>query len=346
MSVLIFGEPNDIHTSSVKWGLNTIEIDVGVFSYADFLTDLFVHIDGIPSTSSSPVVSLGGCNRSLLEYDTVWNRRAPKVNMPVGLDADDHNIASKISRKFLDDMRLLSKPSAQVWVNDRICQKKIDSKLNQLVAAQYVGFNVPKTIFSNNPTEIRAFAQNERDDLITKTIAPMLWNDENTSHWTMTESVDLSMLQDDLSLSACPMIYQSRVEKSYELRIIVCGAEIVCVKLGSQEMEATKLDWRTVNPRELSVELYELPEVMKEKILKFMRIAGLVHGSFDFAVSPEGEYIFFEINEQGQTLWVEDANPEIPVLDIMVEFLSNPSIDFKYESKNALRLADCPEYVA
>ena len=56
---------------------------------------------------------------------------------------------------------------------------------------------------------------------------------------------------------------------------------------------------------------------------------GIVFGCFDFIVTPDGEYFFLEINEQGQFLWVEDANPSIKMLDTFTEFLIEQSSNFR-----------------
>ncbi len=54
-----------------------------------------------------------------------------------------------------------------------------------------------------------------------------------------------------------------------------------------------------------------------------MKKLGLVFGCFDFIVTPDNEYYFLEINEQGQFLWIEEVNPDIKMLDAFVNFLIN-----------------------
>lgn len=59
-----------------------------------------------------------------------------------------------------------------------------------------------------------------------------------------------------------------------------------------------------------------------------MRRMGLVFGALDFIVTPEGDYVFLEVNEQGQFLWIEELNPNIPILDMFVQFLTHGKRDF------------------
>ena len=45
---------------------------------------------------------------------------------------------------------------------------------------------------------------------------------------------------------------------------------------------------------------------------------GLVTASFDIAIDDEGEYVFLELNQAGQFLWMEDVTP---VAEIFARFL-------------------------
>ena len=45
-----------------------------------------------------------------------------------------------------------------------------------------------------------------------------------------------------------------------------------------------------------------------------MRMLGLAFGCIDLIVTPQGEYVFLEVNEMGQFLWVEQREPACPLL--------------------------------
>lgn len=63
---------------------------------------------------------------------------------------------------------------------------------------------------------------------------------------------------------------------------------------------------------------------------------GLVFGCIDIIVTLNGEYCFLEVNEMGQFLWIERANPEIRILDAFCDFLLTVS----RTEKNATLLID------
>jgi len=56
---------------------------------------------------------------------------------------------------------------------------------------------------------------------------------------------------------------------------------------------------------ELDAELrrqHDLPVRVQEKLLQLMRALGLEYGAIDMRRTPDGEYVFFEVNPAGQFL--------------------------------------------
>jgi glutathione synthase/RimK-type ligase-like ATP-grasp enzyme len=103
-----------------------------------------------------------------------------------------------------------------------------------------------------------------------------------------------------------PGIFQERIDKSYELRITVIGSRIFAVKIDSQALAETQLDWRHAQ-HDVAYEVATLPNEITMKINAFMQSLGLVYGAFDFIVTPDGRYVFLEVNPGGAYMWVEAA---------------------------------------
>lgn len=57
----------------------------------------------------------------------------------------------------------------------------------------------------------------------------------------------------------------------------------------------------------MAYETVTLPDEITAKILAFMKPLGLVYGAFDFIVTPDGRYVFLEVNPGGAYMWVEAA---------------------------------------
>jgi hypothetical protein len=52
-------------------------------------------------------------------------------------------------------------------------------------------------------------------------------------------------------------------------------------------------------------------------------------------VTPAGEYVFLEINQMGQFLWLEELLPELPLLDAFCELLLQRRADFEWSANRA-----------
>src|SRR5690606_34620824 len=123
-----------------------------------------------------------------------------------------------------------------------------------------------------------------------------------------TSSVTQQHLDDADQLRASPSIFQSRVEKAYELRVTVVGRQLFATKIFSQSDTSTALDWRkkpVLNDFQVEMQETELPKDVESKIWSFMQKIGLTFGCIDLAVTPSGDYVFFEINPNGQWYFVQ-----------------------------------------
>jgi len=110
------------------------------------------------------------------------------------------------------------------------------------------------------------------------------------------------------SVKMSPSIFQRRILKAYELRITIVGDKIFPIKIYSQGDEQLELDWRRkpkLNDFEAKMELTSLPSEVEKKLVSFMKLIGLRFGCIDMIVTPDGEYVFLEINPNGQWYFIQ-----------------------------------------
>ncbi|MFM9438385.1 hypothetical protein ACFDR9_005491 [Janthinobacterium sp. CG_23.3] len=87
--------------------------------------------------------------------------------------------------------------------------------------------------------------------------------------------------------------------------------------------------------------VFTLPAAELKKVRAFIRASGLRYGSIDMIVDTEENYIFLEVNETGQFLWIEDILPELPLLDCFADFLISRDPEFAYKKgRYAVRCGD------
>jgi glutathione synthase/RimK-type ligase-like ATP-grasp enzyme len=120
-----------------------------------------------------------------------------------------------------------------------------------------------------------------------------------------------------------PVFIQEEIKKDFELRINIIGNQIYACKIKYSKEAGNNVDWRTVDTDHLGHISYELPEDLKTKLFSLCRKLNLQFGAVDMAVTPEGKYVFFEINPNGQYLWIEDKTGQ-PLSEAMANLLAEP----------------------
>lgn len=333
MKFLIVTEPDDSDALLVKIALEKLNHIVRLYFSAD-----------MPTKQRSSVYVDNHRNQWRIEddyetfgnddYDVVWWRRARKPYVPFeATHTEDYRFVVRENQMFFEALTNNLAPYAR-WINPKGAATQANFKLQQLNIASQCGMRIPKTLFSNDPKKIREFIQqHETEGVIYKAHCANFWFEPQKIHVSYTAKISLKDLSCPATLNLTPGIYQKEIEKKFELRVVCFGDHLVAAKLDSQSHEESKLDWRAIDTHKLHIEPYQLPEKLAQQIRQFMRQLGLVFGSLDLIVTPEGDYIFLEVNEQGQFLWLEEFNSDLCMLDIFINFLLNQSTHFHWNHR-------------
>lgn len=219
-------------------------------------------------------------------------------------------------------------PKYVKWVSDPDNTRVSNSKPLQLKIAKEVGFNIPKTIISNNPTSVRRFVHQNHDiKLIMKPVGTSFYrateeDGGNRAIYTRITSHD-KILENINRIHNCPVIFQEAICEKVDLRATVIGDCVFTVSitherdLGAGE---DNLDWRN-HKLERIYNPYDLPKNMQLKCIAIVKQLGLQFGAIDLCVSNLGKYYFFEINPQGQWIPTEIV-AGLPVSKTLAKFLS------------------------
>lgn len=333
--ILIPTKPDDLHALCVKLALAKKGYDATLWYMPDF-PRLQQHSFEI-STQKIHWNSIGkNFNINAIDdFHVVWMRRPQKPVLPDYLHVDDIDNAHNQNEAFLKSFWQVIAPTAY-WVNPIRSVKAVNCKLKQLSVAVHVGLNIPHSLFSNDPVKIKSFIDYYQSStgVIYKTLQPTIWQENDNILLTYTKKITLNDLPSDKILQATPGIFQQHIKKAFELRITYFGNYYIAVKLKSQEHPRGVTDWRCIPPHELMIEEFDIPESIHSKCVKLMKIFGLRFGCFDFIVTPDNEYYFLEVNEQGQFLWIESLNPEIKMLDIFTEYLLAAKDNYTWERRS------------
>ena len=217
---------------------------------------------------------------------------------------------------------------------------RANAKPLQVIEAFRVGLSIPPTLFSNDPEQIRRFISQYERAVIYKAFTPVRWKTEDGVAFSFTNEVTLEDLPDDDVLRLSPGIFQQKIEKAQELRVTCMGNHVVAAALLPQGSERSRIDWRA-SLSNIKAERTVLPENLRFACLELMRRLGIVFGCFDFILTPQGEYIFLEVNEMGQFLWLDGLDADFMLLDAFCEFLISGRSDFTWErSASSVHFAD------
>lgn len=252
--------------------------------------------------------------------DSVWFRRPVRPYIPDIFDPQDSQIAKReISISF--GALISSIAEGAFWVNNPSAAKRADFKPVQLIEARRSGLRIPETLFTNDPVKIRTFIDLNRkhSGTIYKTQVPAYWKNDCIC---FTNFVDFETLPADNLLRAVPGIFQAYIPKNFEIRVTCFGPHVVAAKILSQDHPQGIVDWRAIPAKEVVVEPYELPANIANSCSSLLKQLGIVFGCIDLICTPEGEYVFLEVNEQGQFLWLENDCPELKMLDAFVQLIS------------------------
>jgi hypothetical protein len=311
----------DIHATAVEWALGVKGQKCVRWCVNDFPTRLRGSIT--VGNASKLKTDIYGAN---LEHgdlergcDVVWLRRPVPPYLPDGMHPGDKIIAERECREFLRGVLHTVAPDA-FWVNSMTSYARAESKIFQLSLARGCGFSLPKTLISNDAAAIRQFIRDNRSPTVYKPFAQSVWHTETTMTATWVKEITEDKIPDDPIMSPTPGIFQEKVEKAYELRITVMGRHVVAAKLDSQNSEGTRDDWRA-RVGENRIEPVTLPQAVPDSCIALLGRMGLVFGCFDLIVTPRGEYVFLEVNQMGQFLWLDELCPDFNLLDDFTEFL-------------------------
>ncbi|UUW08360.1 hypothetical protein NLG42_19900 [Flavobacterium plurextorum] len=187
------------------------------------------------------------------------------------------------------------------WISPVFAIREAESKIFQLQTAQKLGFKIPDSLITNNPEEALEFIGTTSK--IIKPIKTGLIDDEIGSKVIFTSVFSSS---DDIErIRACPTYFQDFVDKVADVRVTVVGNKVFPASILSQEFAETKVDWRNGENLKLKYEKITLPKPLEDLCVKLTHNLGLNFGAIDFVKDKNNDFIFLEINPNGQWAWIE-----------------------------------------
>ena len=248
---------------------------------------------------------------------SIWYRRLRSPSRPPEMDEGVYQFCLQENRATLlggvlgQSSRWMSPPAA-VW--------KSEFKPFQLSLATEIGLSIPPTIISNDPAAIR-HAFDQFGSMIVKPARSGYFTREGQAYSVFTSQVMEQHLEELDSAKLSPAIYQALIPKRFDVRVTIVGNRLFAASIDSQSDPAAIVDWRhTTNPH-LPHRRIELPQKVSALLLKLMDSLALTFGAIDLIQTIDGEFVFLEVNPNGQWLWIDDIL-DLGISDAVTDWLA------------------------
>lgn len=338
----------------MKWALEQLGHDVTHFLSSTIpMKSTYSFFAGGKELAKTVINSENG-KIDMSDYDVIWYRRVPRAIPDPTCHPADVETALRDWASAFRSLQIYGSENAAFSVNEPKSSWNI-CKITQLDAASRMGFNIPLTLVSNDPEQIASFVERNADEqCIIKPLSQASWISSDHREFALpTTIISLSDLE-NADTRTCPAIYQKLVKKEYEVRCTVIGKNIYSVKIDSQSDIHSSIDFRNVKDwSSLKYDLIHTPINIENNIFILMKYLNIYFGAFDFIVTPEGEWVFLEVNTMGNFLWIELYNDKIPLLQNFAKFLesrcknySNKNFDNRISLKKFIDKVDISKIIS
>jgi hypothetical protein len=270
-------------------------------------------------TVGSPSLEFQGDVFKPYDFQNVWYRRPEPLQDDRYLDEGEAKFAFNEWGAALEGF--FSHIPREKWMNHPARNFKASNKLEQLTTASSLGFEVPATLVTQDPSCLRTFYRDHSGQVIAKPLYQgYIDNPNGNDYLVYTNQIKDSDLADMSDLRLCPTLFQEFVPKLADYRITVVDGDIHVAELLAKDTDGNqRCDIRRNNMEDVSTSKSELPHDVMTRIKNLMEHYALRFGAIDMALTQESKWIFFEINPNGQWAWLDMVSD----LDIASSFVNS-----------------------
>jgi glutathione synthase/RimK-type ligase-like ATP-grasp enzyme len=325
-TVLILTQAYDPHQPPVAEAIRNRGADVLCFNLAEFppAVALSATLAGGRDGWSGCISHQGQCI-PLDALTSVWWRRPKSYKAPTtytpGVCAFLEEEANRGAIGLLESLSMRE----TLWVSRVHSIRRAELKPLQLAAAQHLGLRTPRSLLTNDPAAVRPFYESCQGQMVLKAVSRGAIGEETQERrflYTSLVKPDHLAALDGVRTTA--HLFQEYVPKRFDLRVVVIGRQVFAAEIHCQGNEAARLDFR-LGYNDLTYAVHTLPQDIRAKALSLVRLFGLQFSSMDFILTPEGDYVFLDLNPNGQFLWPQAHLAEcFPVKEAMADLLTFP----------------------
>ena len=251
----------------------------------------------------------------ITSFDSVWFRRPKLPELKAENEAEKLYLMNDYD-SLLDNIYLLI--NSKKWLSHPKNVYHAENKLLQLKIAQEIGFQIPDTLITNSHKKLTKFFVTHKNNVIIKPIRQGRILQKEGFKTIFTNKIDEEKIKTINEFDLTPSIFQEYISKEYEIRVTVVDDKVFSAKVNSQATDETKIDWRK---EKIPFVKYLLPKSISDKCVEITKKLNLSFGAIDLIKNKKGEYVFLEINPNGQWAWLE-TEAELKISDEIISFLT------------------------
>ncbi len=316
-TVLILTQQLDFHADLVIHELNRRGVNLVRFDTSDF-PQRSTLIARSRSGSWDGAITLQDRSIHFDQLSSIWYRRPTPFELDPTLTPAGQQFASAEARMAIGG---LLRSIDCLWVNHPEKMVTADYKPFQLKVAGDCGLEIPASLITNDPDAVIGFFEHCHGQMIYKTLSGGMIVSESgdvVSIYTSRVTLD-DLLNESQHVRHTACLFQELVPKKLELRITVIGNHVFPAEIYFQHAEQAAVDWRAAY-QDLRYEIHQLPEDIHKKCLTLVQKLGLSFAAIDMIVTPDGRYVFLELNSNGQWGWIQNATG-LPICETLVDML-------------------------
>lgn len=231
----------------------------------------------------------------------IWNRRIMDPDLDDNIPEDIKQVIRTETKRTWEG--LLFNHEGNV-LNDPRSEYAANNKIGQMRFAQEQNISIPETLVTNDPAAFRRF-YDKYETICHKLQKVAVIKKEDEQLIAYTNIVRPEHLGDSELIRNHPSLFQKYIDKEYEIRVTVTRDKVIPIAIHSQDAEISKVDFRKYDFDNVRYEHTRLPTNVEQFCHNIRDHYGLSFGAIDMIRTKKGEYVFLEINPNGQWLWLE-----------------------------------------
>lgn len=316
--LLIVTNANDKHADFVEIQLRERGVTYHRFNTESFPQHTAICLGFNNGDITSRLVTRNG-EIDLRHTTHVWYRKpSPPIIDPAIIDPVARSFSEQEARTSLEN---LWETIPGLWVNDIFSMRRANNRFLQWRLAQELGFRMPTTMLTNSPTMARNFVHQVGGKVALKVIGQTLVACEDVVHAMYTRLCDEAVIAEMDAVRFTPSILQTYIEKRVEHRVTVIGDRVFDCIIESQTTTKTQIDWRRYDLANTPHRVGVLPDSVAQQCVEITHRLGLLFSGIDLIETPDGDFIFLEINCSPQWGWIEVVTG-LPLRETLIDLLT------------------------